>query len=68
MHGDSSALLLLAIGILLTSAKAFGTLARRLRQPPVVGEIAAGILLGPTLLGRIAPEIQTALFPLAGER
>jgi Kef-type K+ transport system membrane component KefB/mannitol/fructose-specific phosphotransferase system IIA component (Ntr-type) len=68
VHNDSSALVLLAIAILLTSAKACGTLARRLRQPAVVGEIAAGILLGPTLLGRLAPELQQTLFPMLGER
>ena len=68
MHGDSNAFLLLAIAILLASAKACGTLATRLRQPAVVGEITAGILLGPTLLGRLAPEIQQLLFPMTGER
>ena len=68
MHGDSNAFLLLAIAILLTSAKACGILATRLRQPAVVGEITAGILLGPTLLGRLAPEIQQLLFPMTGER
>lgn len=68
MQTDSSAFLLLAIGILLTSAKACGMLARRFRQPAVVGEIAAGILLGPTLLGRFAPEIHQTLFPMAGDR
>ena len=68
MHADSNAFLLLAIAILLTSAKACGTLATRLRQPAVVGEITAGILLGPTLLGRLAPEIQQLLFPMTGER
>jgi len=68
VHDDSTAHFLLAIGILLTSAKAFGTLARRLRQPAVVGEIAAGILLGPTILGRLAPELQQTIFPIAGDR
>jgi len=68
VHADSTTLLLLAIGILLTSAKAFGVLARRLRQPAVVGEIAAGVLLGPTVLVRLAPELQQTLFPIADER
>lgn len=67
MESHSSAYFLLAIGILLTSAKACGTLATRLRQPAVVGEITAGILLGPTLLGRVAPDIHQLLFPMAGE-
>lgn len=68
MHGDSNAFLLLAIGLLLTAAKACGMLARRMRQPAVVGEIAAGILLGPTILGRLAPEIHQTLFPMTGDR
>ena len=42
-----------------------GALATRLRQPRVVGEIAAGILLGPSLLGRIAPDFSLWLFPAA---
>src|SRR3954469_266475 len=37
----------------------------RLGQPPVVGEMIAGVLLGPSLLGLIAPGIEDALFPTA---
>lgn len=36
---------------------------RRLRQPAVVGEVAAGILLGPSALGLIAPDLFARLFP-----
>jgi Kef-type K+ transport system membrane component KefB len=35
----------------------------RIGQPPVMGEVLAGILLGPTLLGRIAPSVEHYLFP-----
>jgi Kef-type K+ transport system membrane component KefB len=35
----------------------------RLKQPPVIGEILAGIMLGPSLLGRLAPEEAGFLFP-----
>ena len=66
MESHSTAFFLLAIGILLTSAKACGTLATRLRQPTVVGEIMAGILLGPTLLGRIAQKVLTNIDLLRG--
>ncbi|WP_230880309.1 cation:proton antiporter [Planomonospora sp. ID67723] len=52
-------LLLLDLVIVLTAARLFGAAARRLGQPPVVGEILAGILLGPTLLG---PFLGDALF------
>ncbi|MCG5214921.1 cation:proton antiporter domain-containing protein [Streptosporangium soli] len=43
--------LLLDLMIILAAARLLGALARRLGQPPVIGEIVAGILLGPTLLG-----------------
>jgi Kef-type K+ transport system membrane component KefB len=40
-------------------------LCRRVGQPPVVGEIVAGIMLGPSLLGRFSPEAMHALIPSA---
>lgn len=50
------------LALLLAVARGLGALARRLGQPAVVGELAAGIVLGPSLLGRIAPDAQTWLF------
>ena len=47
--------LLLQMFILFTSAKLLAELADRLKQPPVVGELAAGILVGPSVLGWVAP-------------
>ncbi|MFC4536330.1 cation:proton antiporter [Sphaerisporangium dianthi] len=43
--------LLLDLVIVLAAARLLGALARRIGQPPVIGEIVAGVLLGPTLLG-----------------
>lgn len=43
-------------------AWAAGRLARRLGQPPVVGELAAGIALGPSVFGLAAPEFSRAVF------
>ena len=40
---------------------------KRLHQPPVLGEILGGIVLGPTILGAVAPAIQSELFPASGE-
>src|SRR5262245_20821641 len=40
-----------------------GALARRIGQPAVIGEIVAGILLGPTVLGVISPGLPAKLFP-----
>jgi Kef-type K+ transport system membrane component KefB len=56
-------LLILQIGIILVAARLIGWLFRKLHQPRVVGEMFAGILLGPSLLGRIAPDISAAVFP-----
>jgi Kef-type K+ transport system membrane component KefB len=53
--------LLLALVVIVAAAWLFGRLARMLGQPAVVGEIVAGILLGPTLFGGA---ITTAIFPM----
>ena len=50
--------------LLLAAARLLGYLFTRLRQPKVVGEILAGVLLGPSLLGRFAPTVSAAIFPL----
>ena len=53
---------LLAILLLLLSANLLGQLFARFRQPKVVGEILAGVLFGPTLLGEIAPGFAADVF------
>jgi len=67
MDGHAASLLLLTIGLLLLCARALGELARRFALPSVVGEVLAGILLGRTVLGRIAPDTWATLFPDSGE-
>ena len=57
-------LLVLQIGTILIVARLVGWLFRKAHQPRVVGEMVAGILLGPSLLGWLAPGISSALFPL----
>jgi len=56
-------LFLLQLALLLTAARGLGELARRHGQPPVIGELTAGILLSPSCLGLLAPDLQAALFP-----
>ncbi|HEX9888871.1 MAG TPA: cation:proton antiporter [Nitriliruptorales bacterium] len=51
------------LATLLAVARGLGYLARRVRQPAVVGELLAGVLLGPTVLGRVAPDVAAWLFP-----
>jgi Kef-type K+ transport system membrane component KefB/mannitol/fructose-specific phosphotransferase system IIA component (Ntr-type) len=58
--------LLLAITLMLGFGRAFGELFRKIKQPAVVGEILAGIFLGPTIFGTIFPEIQQFIFPTVG--
>ena len=55
--------LLLALGVVLGVARLLGELARTLNQPAVIGELFAGIVLGPTVLGAIAPGIFATVFP-----
>ena len=57
------ALTLLQITIVVAAGRAMGTLLRRLGQPSVIGEIAAGILIGPSLFGALAPHVFAKLFP-----
>ncbi len=56
-------ILLVQIAILLFSARAMGELAQRLGQPSVVGEILAGIILGPSLLSGLFPAVAAWVVP-----
>ena len=58
---------LLAIAVLLGLARTLGELCRKIGQPAVLGEIIAGVLLGPTVLGMIGPEVYQYLFPLTSD-
>lgn len=57
-------LLIVQIATILIVARIVGWLFSRLNQPRVIGEMVAGVLLGPSLLGWAAPEISASLFPL----
>src|SRR5215210_6525348 len=54
----------IAVAAVMLAARLVGTLAVRIGQPRVMGEVLAGILLGPTLFGALLPELQRAVFPV----
>lgn len=54
--------LLVQLVLIIAAARLFGCLARRVGQPAVVGEILAGLLLGPSVLGRISPQLFRLVF------
>ncbi|WP_069129941.1 cation:proton antiporter domain-containing protein [Rhodohalobacter halophilus] len=56
-------LLVFQVGVLLLAARAFGEVATRLGQPSVIGEILAGIILGPSLLAGIFPAFGELIIP-----
>lgn len=56
---------LLALAVVVVAGRTLGLLIARIGQPPVIGEVLAGILLGPSLLGAIAPGVEDLLFPAA---
>ncbi len=58
-------LLLLQIAVILAVCRLLHELVERIGQPPVIGEIIAGLLLGPSLFGWLAPSLFARLFPLA---
>ncbi len=57
--------LILSIGVILLAARTLGWIFQRIGQPRVIGEMTAGIALGPSLLGRIFPAGSAYLFPPA---
>jgi len=57
--------ILLALALIILFARLLGLLFKFIHQPPVIGEVIAGILLGPSFLGRLAPEATAYLLPLS---
>jgi Kef-type K+ transport system membrane component KefB len=55
--------IVLDVAVILLAARAGGMLFERIGQPGVIGELAAGIALGPTLLGALPGDPSSALFP-----
>lgn len=60
---DPLAILLAQIVMIILTARIFGWIFKKIGQPTVIGEIIAGIVLGPSLVGMYFPEFSAALFP-----
>jgi Kef-type K+ transport system membrane component KefB len=63
MPADTAIHFFLQLAVILLACRLAGLAARRIGQPQVVGEMIAGVVLGPSLLGRISPDLQQQLFP-----
>ncbi|MCK1620238.1 cation:proton antiporter [Bradyrhizobium sp. 159] len=66
--GPSEFLLVAQIVLLIAVGRGLGELMQRIGQPSVMGELLAGIILGPSLFGWIWPEAQHAIFPKTPEQ
>ena len=64
MHIEPIVLVLIQIVVVIGFSRLMGIACRQIQQPLVIGEIIAGILLGPSFLGFIAPDIKAWLFPV----
>lgn len=62
---SAALVLFLQMAVILLAARVVGIVFRKIGQPQVVGEMAAGILLGPSLLGWVAPGVTQVVFPAA---
>ena len=67
-HGASVVVYISQIVVLLIAGRVAGESMQRIGQPPVIGQIIAGILVGPSVLGIIAPGLYHNLFPNSAEQ
>jgi Kef-type K+ transport system membrane component KefB/nucleotide-binding universal stress UspA family protein len=66
--GPSELIFVAQIAVLLLVGRLLGEAMLRLKQPAVMGQLIAGLMLGPSLLGALFPDFQHALFPAAKEQ
>src|ERR1700730_9227273 len=68
-HGGASVVVYISqLVVLLIAGRVAGESMQRIGQPPVIGQIIAGILVGPSVLGLIAPGLYHNLFPDSAEQ
>src|SRR5260370_13217589 len=63
LPGHALFLLLLQISLILAVSRLLAEAMKRIGQPSVIGELSAGLLLGPSLFGWVAPNLFAKLFP-----
>jgi len=62
LSSDEVLSFLIIVSVILITARVLGEIFRRFKQPAVIGEILAGILLGPSLLGTLSPHLFESIF------
>jgi len=67
-HGPSEAVFIIQLVALMVVGRLLGEVLLRMKQPAVMGQLMAGLVLGPSILGALFPEVQHALFPAAKEQ
>jgi len=67
-HGASVAVFIAQLVVLLSCGRLAGELMQRVGQPAVTGQIIAGVLLGPSVLGVLAPQLWHGLFPAVAQQ
>ena len=66
--GPSNVVFVLELMALMLVGRLLGEAMLRIKQPAVMGQLIAGLILGPSLFGLLAPHVQQALFPAAPEQ
>lgn len=66
--GPSEAVFIAGLLVLMIVGRLLGELMLRLRQPAVMGQLIAGLLLGPSVLGLLLPDLQHLIFPKSPEQ
>jgi Kef-type K+ transport system membrane component KefB/nucleotide-binding universal stress UspA family protein len=67
-HGPSEAIFIIQLVVLILVGRLLGEALLRMKQPAVMGQLMAGLVLGPSILGALFPDLQHALFPAAKEQ
>src|SRR5438045_7214896 len=67
-HGPSEAVFIAQIILLLLCGRLLGEVMQRIGQPAIMGQLLSGVLLGPSVLGALSPELQQALFPASHDQ